>query len=117
MKLKLPKIKKIKFNFSLKYFYSIVVLFVLVVAGYLSFYLYRNFYVTIAQTEQIILLKKEVAPDSIDINKVNSVLNALDKKTTTTKAVDYSQIKDPFSVQPSQLTIPEEPEQPETVAE
>jgi hypothetical protein len=83
MKFKLPKIKKIKFTFSLKYFYAIFILLIIGASAILILFLYKNFYVTIAQTEQIILLKKEVAPDFIDIDRVNKVLNALAEKATT----------------------------------
>jgi len=107
MKLKLSKIKRIKFSFSLRYFYVLVFMLVIVVISMLGFFLYKNFYQTIAQTEQIILLRKEVAPDTIDINKVNKVLDALDKKTTTTIDIEYSKIKNPFSSKPDEQTTAE----------
>jgi hypothetical protein len=59
-------------------------------------FLYKNFYQTIAQSEEVVLLKKEVAPDAINMNKVNAVLGALDQKTAMTDSVDFTGIKNPF---------------------
>lgn len=96
MKLRLPKFKKIKFSFSIKYLYALVLLATAVIAGYLGLFLHKNFYGTIAQTEQIVLLKKEVAPDTIDTEKVNQVLTAIEQKVTPPEKIDFQSLKNPF---------------------
>lgn len=112
MKLKLPKIKKIKIFralFSLKYFYVLVIILIIGVSGILGWFLYKNFYQTIAQTEEIILLKQEVAPDTINMGKVDSVLKFLDKKIKSTSTINWLKIRNPFISSPkSQPTPPEE---------
>ncbi|NUM25164.1 MAG: hypothetical protein HUU49_00900 [Candidatus Buchananbacteria bacterium] len=97
MKIKLPKIKASKALFSLRYFYILIFVLLLTALALLGSFLYRNFYQTIAQSEEIILLKKEVAPDIIDINKVETVLNRLNKKSSTTDDINFDVITDPFN--------------------
>lgn len=75
----------------------------------LGLFLYKNFYQTITQSEEIILLKQEVAPDTINMKKVEAILKALEEKTTTTNII-WQEIKNPFTTiqftqpQPSQPT-------------
>lgn len=74
----------------------------------LGFFLYKNFYQTITQSKEIILLRKEVAPDSLNLEKVEKIIELLEKKTTTTEMINLEKIKDPFrsieSRQPSPPT-------------
>jgi len=95
IKLRLSKLKILGFIIGLaSYLRLAVVLIALVVFALLAFFLYKNLYLTITQSEEIILLKQEVAPDTIDMDKVNKSLEALEKKATTT--IDWSKIKSPF---------------------
>lgn len=98
MKFKMPKIKILKVLLSSKLLYGLIIILVIAILSVLIFFLYKNFYQTITQSEQIILLKKEVAPDTIDMKRVGQVLDLLDKKTTTTEAIIYSEIKNPFDI-------------------
>lgn len=92
-----PKIKKVrKISFSYKYIYIIVYLAGLGALVYISYFIFQNYYQTITQAEEIIDLRKEVAPDSIDIERVNQVLDALDAKSTTTTVIIPPNIKNPF---------------------
>ena len=106
MKIKLPKIKKIKLNFSLFYVYTFIALFSISVVAFLSWFLYENFYKTITQSEQIILLRQEVAPDTINTQRVNKVLNSLAKKTNVNKIIEWTSIKNPFSKSLTENTEP-----------
>lgn len=65
--------------------------------GVLGYFLYTNFYQTITQSQEVILLRQEVAPNYIDIEKVERILESLDKKTTTTPAINFQGIKNPFN--------------------
>lgn len=115
MKLKLPKIKVFQVLLSLKYFYILIAVLIIVVLGVLGWFLYKNLYQTIAQTEQIILLRKEVAPDTINMEKVNTVLKFLDKKIRSTSTVNWTKIKNPFtSFSQSQPASPQEESEPQT---
>ncbi len=95
MKLKLPKIKIIQILLSLKYFYSLVTILVVGIIVILGLFLYNNLYQTIAQSKEIILLRQEVAPDSIDMEKVSKILEKLNKKTTAND-INWAEIKNPF---------------------
>lgn len=99
LKLKLKKSKAkqgFKFNFSVKLLYTVAWLIFLGAIGYVCYFWYENFYGTVAQTEEIILLRSEVAPDIIDTNRVDKVLNNLNEKTSATSTVDINKINNPF---------------------
>ncbi|OGY43422.1 MAG: hypothetical protein A2729_04600 [Candidatus Buchananbacteria bacterium RIFCSPHIGHO2_01_FULL_39_14] len=97
MKLKLPKIKIAPIIFSLKYIYLIILIMIIGVLTLLGYFLYNNLYQTIAQSKEIILLKQEVAPDTIDLKKVNEALAAIEAKTSK-KNISWSEIKNPFAI-------------------
>lgn len=97
LKLKLKKSKKgFKFNFSVKLLYAVAWLIFLGAIGYVCYFWYVNFYGTVAQTEEIILLRSEVAPDIIDTNRVDKVLENLNEKTSATSTIDIAKINNPF---------------------
>ncbi len=48
----------------------------------LGFFLYQNFYKTIRESEEIIVLKKEVANESIDMKKFQSIMEKIETKKT-----------------------------------
>jgi len=75
----------------------------MVITGYLSWFLYNNLYQTIAQTEQIIVLRAEVSPYSIDIKQFNTILETLEKKTSPekTEEINWAKIKNPFGFIPA----------------
>ena len=63
----------------------------------LGLFLYKNLYQTIIQSKEVILLRQEVAPDIINISKVESILNSLDKKTKSTESINWLEIKNHFN--------------------
>lgn len=101
MKLKLKKNKvnkkKTEINFSAKYLYVMSWVLMIGTTTYLGFFLYKNFYQTVAETDEIILLKQEVAPDTLNTQKIDEVLRSLNKKINNTSTPDYSNVKNPFS--------------------
>ena len=89
---------KIKLNFlfsSIKYFYVLIIIMMAFALSLLSLFLYQNLYKSITQSEQIILLKQEVAPDTIDLARVDSVLSALKQKVSQ-KTINWLEIKNFF---------------------
>ena len=96
MKLKLPKVKASKVLFSLRYFYIIIFILLAGSLVILGNFLYANFYQTISQSEEIILLKQEVAPDIIDTKKVETVLDQINKKPLRSEEINFDEIFDPF---------------------
>lgn len=104
MKLKLPKIKFSYAFLSLKYISLIIIVIIIGFVAILGHFLYTNFYQTIAQSQEVILLKQEVAPDTIDIKRVERVLKALDEKTTATPTLNLQEVKNPFST-----SLPQQP--------
>lgn len=107
MKFKLPRIKIFQLLFSLKYFYFIIILLIVGFSITLGLFLYKNFYQTITQSKEIILLRKEVAPDSLNLEKVEKIIELLERKTTTTEMINFEKIKDPFMfIESRQPTLP-----------
>ncbi|OGY47673.1 MAG: hypothetical protein A2840_00100 [Candidatus Buchananbacteria bacterium RIFCSPHIGHO2_01_FULL_47_11b] len=96
MKLKFPKLSLPKLLLSLKYVYLVITLIVIASVGLLGWFLYKNLYQTIAQTEEIQLLRQEVAPDIVNINQFTSALDKLNLKTTTTQPIDWKNKASPF---------------------
>ena len=111
MKLKLPKIKIFQALLSLKYLYWFVALIAVVVAAILGFFLYKNFYQTITSSEEIILLKSEVAPDTINMKKVEAILKALAEKTAAND-MDWQKIRNPFNMPIKNTSVTPPQDQP-----
>lgn len=61
--------------------YLATALIIISVFGYLSLFLYENFYQVITQSEEILVLQKKVAIDTIDIEKFNEVIEKIKEKT------------------------------------
>lgn len=66
----------------------------------LGFFLYRYFYQTITQSEEIIVLRREVAPESINIEEVQAVIDAYTKKTASSETISWNTQRNPFTAQP-----------------
>ena len=64
----------------------------------LGYFLYNNLYQTIAQSKEIILLKQEVAPDTIDLKKVNEALAAIEAKTSKKNIFEGNSSKKLFKI-------------------
>lgn len=106
LKIKLPKIKLSKITNSMSYFYILMVLIALAAFSFVGYFLYKNLYLTVTQSEEIIILKKEVAPDVIDIDRVNTVLQNLEEKAAGADDLDWSNIKNPFAFSASEEIKP-----------
>ena len=96
MKLKLPKPRKI--SLSINYLYIITWLLVILLSGYMVYFLNENFYKTIAQIRIIEPLRKQVAPDIIDIEKVERVLELINDKMNATSTTKFSDLTNPFDI-------------------
>lgn len=96
MKLKISKIKSPKLSLSAGYLYLGVWLVIIIAFGYTLYFLYENFYLAVTQSEEIILLKKEVAPDTVNIENINNVLELISDKTNTSTTSNIEDIKNPF---------------------
>jgi uncharacterized membrane protein len=69
-------------------YYVLMILLSLVIITYVSVFLYKNFYQTITQSEEIILLKKEVSAEDIDMNKFDKMILSIEEKQKT-REVDH----------------------------
>jgi len=103
MKFKI-EIKKLKIRWSVKYAYIIIAALVVGIIGFLSVFLYKNFYQTITYAKEIIVLKEKVAPETVNLEKFNEVLDKIEKKVTP-ETIDWQGIKNPFIFHPSQPVI------------
>lgn len=63
-------------------------------AALVSLFLYKNFYRTITQSEEILILRQKVAPLSVEMNKFNEVMKKIKEKN---KIRPITAINDPFT--------------------
>ena len=107
MNFKLQKIDLSKFNY-LKYINRLTIIIAFLIFGYLGYFIYFNLYGTIAEAQQVVLLKQEVAPESLDIPKIQKVLAQLEKRATSTSSINIEKIRNLFSIKstPDQITLP-----------
>ena len=83
----LAKFKKIKITSrkANQWFYSLAIILSLFFLAYLSLFLYKNFYQTIAQSKEIIILKEKVAMETVDMDKFNQIMENLNQKNKLKK--------------------------------
>ncbi len=78
--------QKIKSWFTLKrlvkYFFAVIFLCSLSAFFYTAKFLYSDFYLSITQSDKIILLKEKVAAESINVKKFESVMKKLNEKSS-----------------------------------
>ncbi|MFH1522272.1 MAG: hypothetical protein ABIE43_00455 [Patescibacteria group bacterium] len=63
------------------YFYSLIIFISLIIFVLVFLFLYKNFYMTITQSEEIITLRREVALDDIDMDKFEKITKEYKEKT------------------------------------
>ena len=99
MKIKFPKIKKLKLSeiSYRKHINRLTIFMALMVFIYLIYFIYFNLYQTVTEAQQVIILRQEVAPESLDINKIDKALANLEKRATSTESIDIEKIKNIFS--------------------
>jgi hypothetical protein len=74
-----------------------VFIFIFGISTSLIFFLYNNLFLTIGQGQEIVLKKKEIAPEVLNVEQVNELLAILDKRSTTTAPINWEELTDPFS--------------------
>jgi len=74
--------KKIKITYQqiLCNFYLTIIVISVVVIAIVTLFLYKNFYQTIIQSEEILVLRKEVAIEDINMSKFEKIMNQLQEK-------------------------------------
>lgn len=70
-----------------------IVFITLTILIFISLFLYKNFYQTITQTKEIIILREKVAVDTVDIEKFDIIIKKLEEKTA---ADELTNINSPF---------------------
>jgi uncharacterized membrane protein YqiK len=64
----------------LLYFYSSIVIIGVIVFIFASLFLYKNFYQTITRSQEILVLRREVAVEDIDMNKFDEIVKKIEIK-------------------------------------
>ncbi|MFA5359415.1 MAG: hypothetical protein WC349_00435 [Patescibacteria group bacterium] len=59
-----------------------IILITLMILICMSLFLYKNFYQTITQSKEIIILREKVAIDTVNIEKFNIIMEKIEKKIT-----------------------------------
>lgn len=72
---------------------TIIIATTIIIMICISLFLYKNFYQTITQTKEIIILREKVALDTINMEKFNIIMKKLTEKTKTEES---SNIISPF---------------------
>jgi len=72
---------------------SAIIFITLIILIFISFFLYKNFYQTITQTKEIIILREKVAIDTVNMEKFNIIMNKIVEKTAPNKLIS---ITNPF---------------------
>ena len=89
--------EKFKFKITPKkiifWLYFLVAATGLSVFGYVSLFLYENFYQTITQSKEILILQKKVAVETIDMKKFDDVMEKIKQKANLHK---IKKIDNPF---------------------
>ena len=68
------------------YFYVSLAVLGLVIIVYVSLFLYKNFYQTIISSEEVLVLRREVAIEDIDMNKFEEIVKKIELKTQSRPA-------------------------------
>lgn len=79
MKIDFSKINVSTFKIIFYIYFIMFALGIMVFLG-VSWFLYQNFYLTIAQSEEVIILRKTIAPVDINIDKFNQVVFEIEQK-------------------------------------
>ena len=60
---------------------TVIIVIILIIFILISLFLYKNFYQTITQSREILLLREKVAIETVDLEKFNQIINKLKEKT------------------------------------
>ena len=85
------------------YFYILTAIATIAALVLMSIFLYKNFYQTITQSETILILRQKVAPQTVNMDKFNKIMERIEKKN---KIRELSGINDPFSYGEQSKQIP-----------
>ena len=83
--------KKLKLKLKLKlnlqkinqYFYLVALTGTLTALLVVSMFLYKNFYQTITQSNEVLILQEKVASETVSLKKFNEVIERIDSKKAT----------------------------------
>ncbi|MDX9893289.1 MAG: hypothetical protein RB292_02645 [Patescibacteria group bacterium] len=98
------KIKKIPYTAAKKFLSTKLIAMIIlasfvIVLAFLGWFLYKDFYQTITQSQQIIVLRSEVSPYTVDVDKFNKALQSLEQKVDkNSQLVNWPAVKNPFGI-------------------
>ena len=65
-----------------------IIFITLIILILVSLFLYKNFYQTITQTKEILILREKVAVDTVNMEKFNIIMDKIAKKTTPRELIN-----------------------------
>ncbi|MDD5291136.1 MAG: hypothetical protein PHZ04_03395 [Patescibacteria group bacterium] len=68
------------------YFYVSIAVLSLIIIACVSLFLYKNFYQTITSSAEVLVLRREVAIEDIDMNKFEEIVQKIEGKTESRQA-------------------------------
>lgn len=81
---------KIKYSYILKLIYTLIIMGFIITAYVLGNFLYENFYQVLTQNEDIVVLRKEVASEIVDVAIFEKIFAHFNEK----KKSPYFNVKD-----------------------
>jgi len=75
------------------WFYFFVIISATIILFFVTLFLYKNFYQTITQSKEILILREKVAIETVDIKKFNAIIQKIKQKTTLR---NIDKINNPF---------------------
>ena len=90
-------IKPIKFKFNIKgkYLYGFIIISIIIGLAITILFIYQSLHRVLAYSEEIIIMKQEIAPESFSVAEFERAIEKLEKKQTERK-INWSKIKNPF---------------------
>lgn len=74
------KIKKISFNLATRIIYFAIMIVGIIIFSLASLFLYKNFYQTLTQSGEVLILQGEVAMEDVNIEEFDKALEKLNNK-------------------------------------
>lgn len=99
--------KKFKVALSRQFIIIVFIILILIIMGSAPFYIYKILIKALTYSEEVALLKYEVAPEIYDMDKFKLVIQNLEQKQDQDEIITWSDVKNPFQGLEQTLPSPE----------
>jgi uncharacterized membrane protein YukC len=92
MKAKKRRISKSFWRFLYLFILGLIIICIILIIIFIS----KSLITASKSSEEILILRKEIAPDAFNVNEFNQAIEKLDKKTDQSDTIDWSEVKNIF---------------------